>query len=179
QRLGESTNERRARGQNFLQDAALGPPRGAARELFRGGVPEDHVERAVHGDDGVGKAGEHRLEIHAARVRSGTAFMSSGARSPARSRSVPAAAIIAGLAVPWRGGGGGRGRRTRCSSASAASAARSGPLAATPPVRTTRFVPRWRAARSVRRTSIFTTAAWNDAATSATSASESGRWRLT
>src|SRR5437879_8315227 len=129
QRLGEPSNERRARGPDLLPAAALSPPGGAARELFRRGVPEDHVERVVHGDDGVGKAGEHRLEIHAARVRSGIAFMPSGARSPARSRSVPAAAIIAALSVQRRGGG--MCRRTPCSSASAASVARSGPLAAT------------------------------------------------
>src|SRR5262249_58949547 len=103
-------------------DAALCPSGGPPRQLFRGRVPEDDVECAIHGDDGVRKPREHRLVIHAARLRSGIAFMLSAARSPARSRSVPAAAIIAALSVQRRGGG--MWRRTPCSPASAASAAR-------------------------------------------------------
>ena len=83
--------------------------------------------------------------------------MPSGARSPASSRAVPAAVIIAALSVQSRGGG--TWRVIPCSAASAASPARSGPFAATPPVRTTRLTPVRSAAFTVRRTSIFTTAA--------------------
>src|SRR5205823_3041605 len=79
---------------------------------------------------------------------------------------------MAALSVQKRGGG--MCTWMPCSPAAAASAARSGPLAATPPVRTTRLTPTCSAARTVRRTSIFTTAAWNEAATSATCASLSG-----
>ena len=46
---------------------------------------------------------------------------------------------------------------------SASSAARSAPLAATPPVSTMRLIPSRGAARTVLRTSIFTTVAWNEA----------------
>src|SRR5262249_31246245 len=165
ERLGEAPDERGARGHNLLQHAAPGAAGRAARELFGRRIPEDHMQRAVDGDDGVGETGEDRFVVHAARARSGIAFMPSGARSPARSRSVPAAAIIAALSVQRRGGGMGRGGP--CSAAAALRWARRGPLAATPPVTTRRLTPKCRAARTVRRTSILTTAAWNEAATSA------------
>src|SRR5439155_26375938 len=79
-----------------------------------GGVREDEPQARVHGDHRVGQAGADRLIIHGdgalipsadASSISGSAFMSSGARSPAWSRSVPAAVIIAALSVQSPGGG--------------------------------------------------------------------------
>ena len=90
---------------------------------------------------------------------------------------MPAAVIIAALSVQRLRGG--MCRRRPCSIAAASSAARKGVLAATPPVSTTRLMPWCSAALIVLRTSIFTTAAWNDAATSATSAAPSGARCLT
>ena len=85
--------------------------------------------------------------------------------------------IIAALSVQrWRGG---TCRRRPCSIAAASSPARSGPLAATPPVSTMRLIPWCSAAFTVLRTSILTTVAWNEAAMSAISARPSGPRRLT
>ena len=62
---------------------------------------------------------------------------------------------------------------------SPASASRRGVLAATPPVKTMRRTPSESPARTVLRTSILTTVAWNEAATSATCAGERAPARRT
>src|SRR6185503_13540124 len=120
---------------DLLEHAAFHAPRRALGELLGRGVPEHHAQRLVHRDDRVGQPRQHRLEVHAS-ARSGTALSVSGARSPAASRALPAAVIIAALSVHRRGGG--MWTWMPCSPASARSAARSGPLAATPPVSSTR-----------------------------------------
>src|SRR3989442_1232025 len=175
-RLAEAAHDRGVGGENLFEVAPLRAARRALGEHLGGGVPEDDPEARVDRDHRVGQAGEDRLVIHASSM-SGRAFMLSGARSPARSRTVPAAVIIAALSVQSRGGG--TWSVMPCKVASAASPALSGPFAATPPVRTTRLTPVRSAARTVLRTSILTTAAWKDAAMSATCPSPSGAWRFT
>src|SRR5581483_131084 len=177
ERLGEAAHHGGSTGEDVLHQPPLRAARGAAGELLGGGVPEHHVQPGVDGDDRVGKAREHRLVVHGARARSGTALRSRPARSPAARRAVPAAAIIAALSVHRRGGG--MCRRRPRSAAAAPRAARSAPLAATPPVRTIRGTPSASAARTVLPTSMRTATAWNEAATSATCASESGACRFT
>src|SRR4029453_12077049 len=177
ERLPDTAPHRRARGEDLLDVAPLGAPRRALGEDLGRGVPEDHAEVAIDRDHGVGKAGEDRLKVHGASARSGIAFRFSGARIPAARRAVPAAVIIAALSVQRERGG--MCRRNPCSRAAASRPRRRGPFAATPPVKTTRLTPRWRAALTVLRTSIFTTTPWNDAAPSAISGGPRGACRLT
>src|SRR5439155_21827213 len=137
-RLAEAAHDRGVGGKDLLEVAPLRAARRALGEHLGGGVPEDDPEARVDRDHRVGQAGEDRLVIHTSSM-SGRAFMLSGARSPARSRTVPAAVIIAALSVQSRGGG--TWSVMPCKVASAASPALSGPFAATPPVRTTRLTP--------------------------------------
>ena len=100
-------------GVDLFQRPADRAPRRASEELLGGWIPQHDAEVLADAHHGVGQPRQERLVVQPAhrreprrlgriihaRGRSGWAFIVSGARSPASSRSFPAAAIIAALSV--------------------------------------------------------------------------------
>ena len=176
ERVGQVPHEGRLGREDLLEGTAGHATRGTAEELLGRRVPQDDPEIRVHADERVRQPAHQRLVVehgvHQASARSGMAFMVNGARSPASSRSLPAAAIIAALSVQSRAGGHEELPAAVCALALERLAAQvrvGGDAAgqdhapgADPPARP------WR----VCLTSILTTVAWKDAAMSATSPCE-------
>ena len=125
QRIAQVADERRVGGEHLLEGAAEDAARRPTEQRLRRRVPEDEAQPLVDADNGVGQVppGAPRSRTASARAPSlnrapgrAPAFMVSGARSPASSRSWPAAAIIAALSVQRRREGTcerSRARRTR------------------------------------------------------------------